>query len=1041
MARTGDIELENTATPDQPTGDEKTIAATGGGRGTGAERLPEVARERYEITEEVGRGGLGKVSRARDVHLDRSVAIKELHSVNLEAGRRFVREALITARLEHPGIVAVHEAGRWPDGNPFYSMKLVRGRPLADEIDGRRTLDERLGLIPTVLAVVDAVAYAHSQGVIHRDLKPHNVLVGDFGETVVIDWGLAKQLDSEDPGQPATSSLPDQATVDATILGSVIGTPAYMPPEQAAGEPVDARADVYSLGALLYHVLAGAPPHAGPDVETVLAAIRTGRHRPIVEREPTVPRDLAAIVTKAMAFESEERYPTARELAEDLRRFQLGQLVGAHHYTRGQRVRLWLRKHRAIATASAAAAVIVAVIAVISIRKIIVERDRADAAARIAVESSRVAAAERDRAVAAANHAHVAQARDSLARDPAESLAWLRQMSPAGPDWGAARVIAADALWREPAQRILRGHRGVPRGLVVVGERAVTWDDADIWIWDLAAGTGTELPAPGVVAAWACPGGKTIDARPKFGSGVDAYTIDVAAGTVVPRATGEPGGCARPEPELPPWGEAFLGVARDRSWGVRPDADQLLVYRSPDAREPVRRFPVDGHLRALRVSPDSRWLAAVGDRGGRLWEVAGVDAIPLAGHAGTITHAEFLADGHLVTASEDRTIRVWAPASRAHAIGATITAGAAANGTLWAGTDDGRIVRVDPQGTVTVVAGAGAGAGAGAVGEVRAIAVRGDDLAFSIDRTVWRIRGNARTRLGEHGDVSARPGSFSWFRVDVGIVAGGAIASWDGVSLQIWRDHGAEPVNLPERPSLLNPSTPGPFKIGSPTVLCGPSSAVVAHLAISPDGTWIVVSRREPPGCDGTPVLVDATTGTPYELPDATGQAFAFSADGARLATGSTDGAVLIWDVATRTSTRIPAAQRGHAAAFSPDGRWIAITTDGGAALVDTTTATARFLAAPEDRVIGAWFTPDSSSLIGSARATPLPGVLVGERATLHLWDTDSGEHRAIRLDDHTVTVDVRADAVRVLTAGALWIVPDDLPRAPTELAAALATR
>src|SRR4051812_1968439 len=195
--------------------------------------------DRYHIMGEHGRGGLGRVSRAHDRELGRDVAVKELISRNPVDEIRFLREALITARLEHPGIVPVHEAGRWPDGTPFYAMKLVSGRSLRDLIAERPTVDQRIGLLHHVIAVADAIAYAHGRNIIHRDLKPGNVIVGDFGETMVIDWGLAKDIkapeDSSSGGvsAAASGSDPERATDDElTLAGSVLGTPAYMAPEQ-----------------------------------------------------------------------------------------------------------------------------------------------------------------------------------------------------------------------------------------------------------------------------------------------------------------------------------------------------------------------------------------------------------------------------------------------------------------------------------------------------------------------------------------------------------------------------------------------------------------------------------------------------------------------------------------------------------------------------------------------------------------------------------------------------------------------------------------
>src|SRR5882724_11625865 len=203
--------------------------------------LPTQLRDphRYHILGEHGRGGLGRVSRAHDRELGRDVAIKELLSRNNVHEVRFLREVLITARLEHPGIVPVHEAGRWPDGTPFYAMKLVSGRPLRDLIAERTTVEERIGLLHHVIAVADAIAYAHGRNIIHRDLKPSNVIIGDFGETIVIDWGLAKDLTSSEAPTIGGGPFRTNRNDDLTSAGSVLGTPAYMAPEQERGEPVD----------------------------------------------------------------------------------------------------------------------------------------------------------------------------------------------------------------------------------------------------------------------------------------------------------------------------------------------------------------------------------------------------------------------------------------------------------------------------------------------------------------------------------------------------------------------------------------------------------------------------------------------------------------------------------------------------------------------------------------------------------------------------------------------------------------------------------
>ncbi len=337
---------------------------------------------------ELARGGMGQIIAARDLRLDRRVAIKELRVQSPELRARFEREVLLTARLQHPSIVNIHEAGRWPSGEPFYAMKLVAGRALDETVATAQNLSQRIALLPHVLAVADALAYAHQQRVIHRDLKPNNVLVGEFGETVVIDWGLAKDLQRTEDSvrRAALASEPDE-----TCDGDVLGTPAYMPPEQALGETVDERADVYAIGALLYFVLAGVAPYSGTTTLEVLDAVLHGAPIPLDQREPGVAPDLLAIVRRAMARNAADRYPTARELAEDLRRFQAGQLVGAHHYSLSQLIRRWFSRHRTPIAVAAVALLALIVIGIASVAKI-VRAERRATAQQVLAETSRAEA-------------------------------------------------------------------------------------------------------------------------------------------------------------------------------------------------------------------------------------------------------------------------------------------------------------------------------------------------------------------------------------------------------------------------------------------------------------------------------------------------------------------------------------------------------------------------------------------------------------------------------------------------------------------------
>ena len=265
------------------------------------ERLREAAAwpaldARYAITGVAGRGGMGTVYVARDQVLDREVAVKVLDVADRHGSRaaRLQREAHILARLDHPGIVPVHDAGELPDGRTFYVMKLVKGRRLDDLVAQNVSLADRLNAFGRVL---DAVAFAHAHGVVHRDLKPENVMVGGFGEVYVMDWGVAQESSAE--GEAA-----------------VVGTPGFMPPEQARpGAPVDARADIFALGALLAH-LAG----------------------------EAAPRVLHAIAEKAREPDADRRYQTVESLAADLARFRNQDPVDAYRESIGERtLRLYRR--------------------------------------------------------------------------------------------------------------------------------------------------------------------------------------------------------------------------------------------------------------------------------------------------------------------------------------------------------------------------------------------------------------------------------------------------------------------------------------------------------------------------------------------------------------------------------------------------------------------------------------------------------------------------------------------------------------------------
>jgi serine/threonine protein kinase len=304
----------------------------------GAE-FPDLSGTRYQLMGQIARGGMGVVYAAEDETLQRRVALKvlEVPGAEGELASRLMREARVLARLEHPGIVPVHDVGTLVDGRVFYTMKFVQGKRLDEYLKTVESIPDRLRIF---LRVCDPVAFAHARGVLHRDIKPANIMVGSFGEVLVMDWGLAKIVAQAAGGAPQDADATlfespqaisvDHDTTQVSVItghGTVLGTPGYMSPEQARGEveSLDGRSDIFSLGALLRFMLSERNPHG---------------------LVPRLDKSLEAICTKASAEQPALRYATVQDLALDVSRYLDGLAVAAHRESMFEKAARLYRRYR-----------------------------------------------------------------------------------------------------------------------------------------------------------------------------------------------------------------------------------------------------------------------------------------------------------------------------------------------------------------------------------------------------------------------------------------------------------------------------------------------------------------------------------------------------------------------------------------------------------------------------------------------------------------------------------------------------------------------
>jgi eukaryotic-like serine/threonine-protein kinase len=980
---------------------------------------------RYVLGDVLVRGGMGRIRTAWDRHLDRAVAIKELRHRAAHAERRFLREALFTARLQHPAVVPVYEAGRWPDGRPFYVMKLVAGRSLDAVIAEARSLEERLALLPNAITVAEAVAYAHNQGIVHRDLKPGNVLVGPFGETVVIDWGLAKDVAASgaDESGAERAVVADGLTVD----GAVLGTPAYMPPEQARGEPVDERGDVYALGALLYHLLAGRPPYQGTSDEA-LRGVLEGPPPPLERLESRAPSDLATIVSKAMARDPGDRFASAKEIADQLTRWQTGQLVSVHRYSPRALVARFLRRHRTAVAAGIAGLLAVAVTGTLGVRRIVREKEVARRITHeLMVEQGRheLLSGRPERALAVLREVYAAghhtpvlgllfarlTAVLPLATLQGDGELTSAAFSPDGRYVAAATRRGTVHVWEAAGARAVRTFRLEDCAVTSVAFRPdgawllVASDEGRAVAWDLASGAAAATfrgHRSGVRAAnWHADGTRVVTA----GADGAVRVWEASSGRMLQELVGH-----RAEVSwaaYSPDGSHIVTASRDgtaRVWDAAGGVERLRLPHDPHATFAAyspdgSRIVTTGSMRPVvdvRVLyaheyPVFVWDARTGARMGEL-----------VGHRDQVLSVAYDAEGRrIVTASEDESARIWdvrtsSPAAilggHTKAVRAAVfspggdrilTASHDRSARLW---DVGGQLRFSSLEVSSAELTSAAYSPDG-----RWAVVAGKDGAVRVLDPARRVT----ERILEH----PREATFAAFTADgARVLTGGGDGTarvWDagsGEPLSHFRFGGLDGRLLDydrERERVLT-SAAGKATVWD--VMRGERRVAfavpgVAAGAFRPDGRRVVTASAE----SAVEIWDVLTGGKLGSLPRQHGIVFQvrYSPDGTRIATGGWDETVRVWDA---ESGALLASLAGHrkgirALAFSPDGAFIA-TGSGDRSVKVWDAGTGHLLASFDGHlgdVLSVAYSPDGAHLLS-----------VGGDGRANVWDVHLADAREI---------------------------------------------
>jgi WD40 repeat protein/serine/threonine protein kinase len=868
----------------------------------------------YELRQEHARGGSARVLVAFDHHVGREVAWKELLTSaggeglpREERERRFLREARVTAQLEHPHIVPVHEIGQRDDGTHYYTMRFVRGETLADKLWACRRLEDRLRLLGPFWDVCRAVAFAHQRGVIHRDIKPANCMVGELGETVLLDWGIARVCDQGEERADATAPRTPTLTGGAleTTAGTMLGTPAYMSPEQAAGDPaaVDRRSDVWGLGALLYEILTGGPPFDGPNAAYVVELVLKRPVPPVRARCAAAPPELAAVAEKALARAREERYPDAGALLEDVSAYMTGGRVRAFAYRPWDLMRRLAARHRAAVVA--AAAVLVTVVAALFAVSLALRRETA---ARVREREEHLTA-ELHLAQAHTQRAQHLLAQGALLSAEVHALASLGSnpgfagssahdpaFAARNPSSDTARLDALSALYRSRL-RLVRGLAGAfpvedaARNVAMAPDgRTFAAVDGGGWlrVWDAASLRLLARPRAhegGAYAAAFSPDGSVVATGGRDGS-VKLFPVGAEAPTRT-FAVGHPVRAVAFSPDGQRLATGDIG-------------NQVRLWEVASGRPLATLAPHGAQVRGLAFSADGRWLASGSwDTTARIWDARTLALkATLRGHTDTINKLAFSPDGELLaTAASDRTVRVW-----------TVATGML-RATLMAGRAAAHDVGFLPDGETVII-----GSGDRMLrqlhvpsGQLRlAVEAHRDTVfALALSRDGRRLVTGGLDSVVKLWDLEASDGLLhAWHPPVVYGVAqlrdGTRLATtaWDGF-VRLWDTNRGNAIT----------------RIADP-------GKNVNEVVFAPDGSWVASA-----GQDGVVRIWSFPAGQLLrELRGHDGEirAMSVSADGTRLATAGRDKRARLWDVATgRELAALPHGEELSAVAFGHDARWL----------------------------------------------------------------------------------------------------------------------